>query len=90
MNMLPEGWTRAKIMEIMESWPLQLRFSTDKDEFIIELSIDAVIESITGMLSPGELSPGDIVEMLIESNPEQPEECKVVHIKKITSYLGAK
>jgi hypothetical protein len=79
----PEGWTSATITEIMESWPLQIRFSTEKGEFIVELSIDAVIESATGKMSPGELSPGDKVEILIEKLPEQTDAYNIAHVKKL-------
>jgi hypothetical protein len=82
-NLPPEGWTSTTITEIMESWPLQVRFSTDKGEFIVELSIDAEIESATGKLSPGELSPGDQVEILIEKVPGQIDTYYIEHVKKL-------
>ena len=82
IDLPPEGWTSAIITEIMESWPLQVRFSTDNGDFIVELAIEAVIESETGMLSPGDISPGDQVDILIESNSSQPSAYHIVHIKR--------
>ena len=78
----PEGWISATITEIMESWPLQVRVSTDSKDFIVELAIDAVIESDVGTLSPGDLSPGDQVEILIGSDSAQPGGYHVVHVKR--------
>ncbi len=82
IDLLPEGWISATITEIMESWPLQLRVSTDSKDLIVELAIDAVIESAVGTLSPGDLSPGDQVKLLIESDSAQPDVYHVVRVKK--------
>ena len=77
-----QGWVGAKLTEIMESWPLQIRVFTGSEDFIAELSLDAVIESRTGILSPGDLFPGDQVDIYIESDSTQPNQYHVTHIKK--------
>ena len=77
-----QGWVSAKLTEIMESWPLQIRVFTGSEDFIVELTLDAVIESRTGILSPGDLSPGDQVDIYIESDSTQPDQYHVTHIKK--------
>jgi hypothetical protein len=79
----PEGWISATITEIMESWPLQVRFATDTGEFIVELSIDAEIESATGKLSPGELSPGDQVKIFIEKVSGKIDTYHIAQVKKL-------
>ena len=83
VRLSPKGWIRGTITEIMESWPLQIRVLTDSEDLIVELAIDAVLESNVGMLSPGDLSPGDHVEMLIESDPKRSGAFHVVHIKRL-------
>ena len=77
-----QGWVSAKLTEIMESWPLQIRVFTGTEDFTVELTLDAVIESRTGILSPGDLSPGDQVDIYIESDSTQPDQYHVTHIKK--------
>jgi hypothetical protein len=77
----PEGWITTIITEVMESWPLQLRFLVNERVFIVELSDKAVIESATTLLSPGDLAPGDQVKMLVKKS--QIGGYQIMHVKKI-------
>jgi hypothetical protein len=67
----------------MESWPLQLRLSIGDTDMMIELAADAMVESEGIPLSPGELSPGDRIEIRIERDQAGSGECHAVYIKKI-------
>lgn len=80
---LEPGWTTATITEIMESWPLQLRLSTGGKDIMIELAADAAVESEGAPLSPGNLSPGDRIEIRTERDHTGSGECHAVYIKKI-------
>ncbi|WP_319547986.1 hypothetical protein [Desulfogranum marinum] len=77
------GWTTATITDIMESWPLQLRLSIGDTDMMIELAADAMVESEGIPLSPGELSPGDRIEIRIERDQAGSGKCHAVYIKKI-------
>lgn len=78
----PKGWVSGTITEIMESWPLQIRVFTNGEDLIVELATDAVLESNIGTLPPSDLSLGDQVEILIESDPTRSGAFHVVHIKR--------
>lgn len=49
---------------------------------MIELAADAMVESEGIPLSPGELSPGDRIEIRIERDQAGSGECHAVYIKK--------
>jgi len=76
IDTLPRELTGVTINEVMESWPLQIRFSFGNEDRIIDLSIDTVIDSITG-----KLSPGDKVDITIESNTVQPGTYHVLSVR---------
>lgn len=63
---LGAGRYRVKILEVMESWPLQLRVSLGAGEYIVELSSAAQLISGGESILPGELSSDQEVELLIE------------------------
>jgi hypothetical protein len=65
---LGAGRYRVKILEVMESWPLQLRVSLGAGEYIVELSSAAQLIRGGESILPGELSSDQEVELLIEGH----------------------
>jgi hypothetical protein len=65
---LGAGRYRVQILEILESWPLQLRVSFGAGEYIVELSPEAELIRGGESISPGELSGDQEVELLIEGH----------------------
>jgi hypothetical protein len=65
---LDDGSHQVRIIEIMESWPLQLRVAVGASDYIVELSPEAELERGGGILSPGGLESGQKAELRIDDH----------------------
>ncbi len=54
---------KARIVEVMESWPLQLILDSDGEQLFVDLDADVRVERAGVEVGPGTLSPGHQVEL---------------------------
>ncbi len=81
----PLGWIKARISGILESWPVQIKITLGKNDYIVELADDAIIEA--GKNSPAnleELAQYKEILILIEQDSKYLETYQAVYLKLVT------
>lgn len=68
----------ARIVQVMESWPLQLALQTPAGGEHIALSEDARIRRRGVIVDPGELSPGQHVRVLARNSRGEVGELEIL------------
>ena len=63
---LDPGWYRGRLLEIMESWPLQLRVAVASTEYMLDLNPEAQLERSGARVSPGDLGSGQSIKLLMQ------------------------
>lgn len=73
----------ATIVEIMESWPLQLAVEIDGRRLHVQLAADAVVYDGPREVAVGTLSPGDRIDFdFAGSLTQTPREIKTIRLQR--------
>jgi len=67
-----DGWVQGELLEVMESWPMQLLVRIGDENVTLDLAPDSTITSEVGTASVRDLQPGRRVRVRIEHLPGHP------------------
>lgn len=76
-------WIEAKIIAIMETWPLEIRLISEGQELMFELDENALIESEDAKITPNDLHQEDRIKAEIQSPQGAQGIARIIHIIKI-------
>jgi hypothetical protein len=79
--MVAKRMIQARILQVMESWPLQLLIQTENEKKTVGLTLDTTILRGGRVVDAGQLRPNVLTRLSLLENPANPAEAVVEAIE---------